>query len=99
MVQNEGFFDIGYFTKKKLLGKLWAVADFFSPSLETTKSTLYVFSISKASNEVKYKVYNFGLYEVPVLNNHFFFVYIVTPNSLATLMLPPSSFCAPCFRE
>jgi len=30
VMQNEGFFDIGYFPKKKkLLGKLWAVADFF----------------------------------------------------------------------
>jgi hypothetical protein len=93
------FFDVGLFSKKENYLESCGQWHIFSPSLETTESTLYVFSIPKASNEVKYKLYNFDLYEVPVVNNHFFFVYVVTPNAVATLMLPPSSFRAPCFRE
>jgi len=58
MVQNEGFFDIGYFPKT-ITWKAMGSGRFFFPSLETIESTLYVFSISKTSNEVKYKLYNF----------------------------------------
>jgi hypothetical protein len=50
----------------------------FSPSLESIESTLYVFSVRKASNAVKYKMYNFDCYEVPFLNNHFYRIYCDT---------------------
>jgi len=63
---------VTFLKKKSYLESCGQWQIFFSPSLETTESTLYVFSIPKTSNEVKYKVYSFGLYEVPVLNNHFF---------------------------
>lgn len=71
------FFDTGYFPKK-IPWKAVGSGRFFPPSLETTESTLYFFSMPKTSNEVKYKIYSFDLYDFPVPNNHFFRIYCNT---------------------